>query len=236
MLLRGLTCLDLRWMWNETKLTYHQFRAILAACPDLKELVLRGLYIDLQAAVHYEALHVPYLRYLEISGNNVSRMASLLDVPRLEQLHLANVDEAEYRELMQLFESAWGRLVYPTLRSLRLLNVRMSQPSPAFLNAIASVEELTIIHSVAARFLAILRAQQGSGEAGPSVVLPRLQTLTLLDDVSDETLLTIVGERAALGYPLQRVNVQAGSVNDVYRQYLQQFVRLDGVYFQDQNH
>lgn len=67
-------------------------------------------------------------------------------------------------------------------------------------------------------------------------MLPRLQTLTLLDDVSDEVLLAIVGERAALGYPLQRLNVQANSVNDYYKQYLQQVVRLDGVHFHDQFH
>ena len=64
---------------------------------------------------------------------------------------------------------------------------------------------------------------------------PRLHTLTLLDDTSDEMLLAVVGDRAALGFPLQRLNVHAGSVNVHYRTYLQQFVKLDGVTFRDQN-
>ncbi|KAJ3556697.1 hypothetical protein NM688_g1883 [Phlebia brevispora] len=235
-LLCGLTCLDLRWMWNETKLTYDQFRSILAACPDLKQLVLRGQYVDLQAAIHTEPLCVPSLRYLEISGNNVSRMCSILVAPGLHTLYLANVDEAEFRELMQLFQGFPQRIKHPALRSLRLFNVRTTQPSAGFLEAISTVEEFTIIHSDAARFLPLLRGQQGSGETGPSVILPKLKTLTLLDDASDETLLTVVAERAALGYPLQRVNVHAGSVNGHYRDYLQQLVRLDGIYFQDHNH
>ena len=164
-------------------------------------------------------------------------MFTLLATPGLHMLHLANVDEAEFRELMELFEAPGARDKYPRLRALRLFNVRTAAPSAGFFEAISHVDTLTIVHSDAARFLHLLRAQQGSTEgAAPIMLLPRLQTLTILDDASDEVLLSVVGDRATLGYPLQRLNVHAGSVNVHYRSFLQQFVKLDGIYFRDQNH
>ena len=84
-------------------------------------------------------------------------------------------------------------------------------PSARFSGAFSHVDTLTIVHSDAARFLHLLCAQQGSTEGdAPIMFLPRLQTLTILDDASDEVLPSVVGDRATLGHSLQRLTVHAG--------------------------
>ena len=96
----NLTVLDLRWLWLQTRLQYEQFRAVLAASPNIRALILRGTYIHLHSGRQYPPLAIPTLRYLEVSGDNVCRMSSLLETPGLEELTLANLDETEFREFV----------------------------------------------------------------------------------------------------------------------------------------
>ena len=118
----GLSVLDLRWLWSDTKLSYQQLRGLLAASPNLRKLVLRGLYVELNPAVCYPTISITSLVSLELSGDNVSFMRSLLDIPALQELSLVNVDEAEWRDLMRSFEFP-ARRSYPHLHSLHCLNV-----------------------------------------------------------------------------------------------------------------
>ena len=96
----NLTVLDLRWLWLQTRLQYEQFRTVLLASPAIRALILRGTYIHLHSGRQYPALAIPTLRYLELSGDNVCRMSSLLETPGLEELTLANLDETEFREFV----------------------------------------------------------------------------------------------------------------------------------------
>ncbi|KAI0338058.1 hypothetical protein BDW22DRAFT_828969 [Trametopsis cervina] len=222
----GLTILDLRWLWNEAKLSYPQLHNLLAASPALKKLVLRGLYVDLTPAAIYPIISVPSLTDLELSGDNVSSMLSLLDVPALEELALANVDEAEFRDLMRSFDIPTRRQ-YPRLRSLHLLNVSTTPIMELFFEAIPNLNAFTIVHSAVIRFLHLLSDHKG--------YLPRLQTLTVLDDASEICLLDTVRNRKDMGHPLQRLNVHAGSMSSHYISLLQQHVKLDGIYFRDRS-
>ncbi|KAI0779225.1 hypothetical protein BC629DRAFT_600036 [Irpex lacteus] len=222
----GLTTLDLRWLWNDTKLSYQQLRGLLAASPNLHKLVLRGLYAELNPAACYPIISVSSLTSLELSGDNVSFMLSLLDIPALEELALANVDEAEFRDLMRSFELPTRRS-YPHLRSLRLLNVSTTPSMERFFEAIPSLELFTVVHSAVVRFLHLLSGRQ--------MYLPKLQTLTVLDDTSEQALLETVVTRKEMGHPLQRLNVHAGSMSLRYIGLLQQHVKLDGIYFRDRS-
>ncbi len=233
--LAGLTTIDLRWLWSDMKLSYEQFKGILSASPFLRKLVLRGLYVELIQGMEYPQLSVPSLQCLEVSGDNVSRITALLITPALEELYLANVDETEFREFMQSFESA-DRAKYPVLRLVHFMNVNTADPTSSFFEAISNIESLTIVHSSAGRFLHLLRSHQDAiGGHSNDIILPRLRNLTLLDDASDETLVEVVGQRAAMGYPLHRVNVNAGSVNLHYRTFLERFVKVDGIHYRDPN-
>ncbi|KAI0090090.1 hypothetical protein BDY19DRAFT_749975 [Irpex rosettiformis] len=222
----GLTVLDLRWLWSDTKLSYQQLRGLLAASPSLRKLVLRGLYVELNPAVCYPSIQISSLVSLELSGDNVSFMRTLLDVPALEELSLVNVDEAEYRELMRSFDPPTRRS-YPHLRTLSYLNVRTTPSMERFFEAIPDLELLTIVHSAVTRFLPIL--------SNPRGFLPKLQTLTVLDDAPEQILLETVLNRKEMGYPLQRLNVHAGSMSAHYIGLLQQHVKLDGIYFRDRS-
>ena len=153
-------------------------------------------------------------------------MRSLLDIPALQELSLVNVDEAEWRDLMRSFEFP-ARRSYPHLHSLHCLNVSTTPSMEHLFEAIPSLETLTVVHSAVNRFLHLL--------SSPRVYLPKLQTLTVLDDASEQALLELVLKRKEMGHPLQRLNVQAGSMSAHYAGLLQQHVKLDGIYFRDRS-
>ncbi|KAH9926846.1 hypothetical protein B0H21DRAFT_712293 [Amylocystis lapponica] len=222
-----LETLDIRWMWNRTKLFYPQFRDLLAASPSLTKLILRGKHVELRPTRIYEPILVPTLRYLELSGDNVCRMSSILVTPALETLTLANVDESEFREFVAWLPTAGAR--YPALQSLILLNVETY--------AFSSITELTIINSGADRFLELLRIKQpGSDSCGPisprahTPTWPLIKTMTLVDDASYDKLYEIVSERAKLRLPLKRLILHAAYThNQHWWMPLMQYVKIDGV-------
>jgi hypothetical protein len=151
---------------------------------------------------------------------------SLLDIPALEELSLANVDEAEFRDLMRSFYLP-ARRQYQQLRCLYLLNVSTLPSMEPFFEAIPNLKSLTVVHSAVTRFLPLLSSQYA--------FLPHLQTLTVLDDAPEQTLLETVLSRRTMGFPIQRLNVHAGSMSAQYIALLQQYVKLDGIYFRDRS-
>ncbi|KAH8070765.1 hypothetical protein BXZ70DRAFT_775259 [Cristinia sonorae] len=232
-ILTRLETLDLRWLWSDTKLSYHQFHDLMKVSPTLTTLVLRGFYVQLLPATNYDAIQAPSLRHLEISGDSVCAMLSLLVTPALNSLLLANVDESEFRVLGNFFQSSMTNR-YPSLRSLTLLNVKTSKPTPGFLEVMSNIEDLTIINAGSEDFLAVLRARQEGDDKSAGHVMPafpRLHNLTLLHDVDPETLLDMVRNRKEHKYPLESLIVHAGSLSSEFHQQLQQYLRVDGIYY-----
>ena len=231
--LKNLDTLDLRWLWSDTKLSYHQFHSLMKVSPTLTTLVLRGFYVQLLPATNYDPIHAPALRHLEISGDSVCAMLTLLVTPSLNSLLLANVDESEFRVLGNFFQSS-KMSRYPSLCSLTLLNVKTSKPTPGFLEVMSNITDLTIINAGSEDFLAVLRARrEGDDEFSDAVMpaFPRLRNLTLLHDVDPETLIDMVCNRKEHGYPLEYLIVHAGSLSSDFQQQLQQYLRVDGIYY-----
>ncbi|KAI1788003.1 hypothetical protein LXA43DRAFT_895365 [Ganoderma leucocontextum] len=219
--LHNLIALDLRWLWHQTRLQYEQFRNVLAASPNIRALILRGTYIHLHAGRAYPPLQIPTLRYLELSGDTVCRMSSILETPNLQELTLANLDETEFREFVASLplpggEAGPGR--YPVLRSLSLLNASMCTPTRRFTRALPTITHLTVINSATSKFLQLFRkehADPAEGESGSVLSWPHLRKLTLVDDEVDYFLLHgVVRERAALGAPLDRLVLNAPFIHD----------------------
>ncbi|CDO71034.1 hypothetical protein BN946_scf184844.g38 [Trametes cinnabarina] len=241
--LMDLTTIDLRWLWLRTRLQYEQFRDMLAASPRIRALILRGTYIHLHAGRTYPPLSIPTLRYLELSGDTVCRMSSLLSTPALEELTLANLDETEFREFVEslpLPTAAGEGGRYPALRSLSLLNASMCTPTRAFMLALPTITHLTVINSATAKFLELFRkdsehAAAGAAEGRPS--WPRLRKLTLVDDVDYHLLYGVVQERAALGLPLTRLVLNAPFIHDeALVESLEEYVEVDIVKDVDLDH
>ncbi|TBU47094.1 hypothetical protein BD309DRAFT_988309 [Dichomitus squalens] len=240
--LHNLVALDLRWLWHQTRLQYEQFRSVIAASPNIRALILRGTYIHLHAGRAYPPLHIPTLRYLELSGDTVCRMSSLLETPNLQELTLANLDETEFREFVASLPlptdtsaaasaspsgSATGLGRYPALRNLSLLNASMCTPTRRFTRALPTITHLTVINSATSKFLQLFRKEHAGPDAhgygyGHShshsegvLSWPHLKKLTLVDDEVDYFLLHgVVRERAALGAPLDRLILNAPFIHD----------------------
>lgn len=229
-ILTDLDTLDLRWLWSDTKLRYDQFHSLMKVSPTLTTLVLRGFYVQLLPATNYAAIHAPALRHLEISGDSVCAMLSLLVTPSLNSLLLANVDESEFRVLGNFFQSS-KKSRYPSLRSLSLLNVKTSKPTLGFLEVMSQITDLTIINAGSEDFLAVLRARQEGEEGHVEPAFPHLRTLTILHDVDPETLLSMVRNRKEHNFPLDTLIVHAGSLSSEVQQQLQQYLRVDGIYY-----
>jgi len=232
-LLFGLSTLDIRWLWSR-RLIYPQFQDLLAASPALTRLTLRGKHVDLRPHEEYVPIYLPNLRFLELSGDNVCLMSSLLITPALETLTLANVDEGEFREFMTGLSASIPR--YSTLRSLVLLNVATCPLSPDFVAAFSTITQLVIINSGAERFLDLLRiSQQGNGMNAEALVWPRLRDVTMLDQTNYDTLYAMVAERAAHGLPLQRLIVHAEFIHRYMFTPLTQYVKIDSVTYLDRD-
>ncbi|KAI8974825.1 hypothetical protein BD414DRAFT_524785 [Trametes punicea] len=233
----NLTTIDLRWLWLRTRLQYDQFRDMLAASPRLRALILRGTYIHLHAGRSYPPLPIPTLRYLELSGDTVCRMSSLLCTPALEELTLANLDETEFREFVDSLpdpgrDGARGR--YPALRTLSLLNASMCTPTRRFMLALPTITHLTVINSATAKFLELFRKEHAEDGL---LSWPRLRKLTLVDDVDYFLLYGVVKERAAMRMPLQRLVLNAPFIHDDYLvSTLEEFVDVDIVKDVDLDH
>lgn len=234
-ILTNLDTLDLRWLWSDTKLSYNQFHSLMKVSPTLTTLVLRGFYVQLLPATDYEPIQAPALRHLEISGDSVCAMLSLLVTPSLHSLSLANVDESEFRVLGNFFETSKTSR-YPSLCSLSLLNVKTSRPTHGFLEVMSNITDLTIINAGSEDFLAVLRGHNEDSEDGETTqhippAFPRLCNLTLLHDVKSGTLVEMVSNRKDHGFPLDSLIVHAGSLGEDFQQQLQQFLRVDGIYY-----
>ncbi|RPD60306.1 hypothetical protein L226DRAFT_272889 [Lentinus tigrinus ALCF2SS1-7] len=212
----NLTALDLRWLWLQTRLQYEQFRQVLSASPNIRALILRGTYIHLHAGRTYPTLSIPTLRYLELSGDHVCRMSSLLSTPNLVELTLANLDETEFREFvaslpLPTVDGGGGR--YPSLRSLSLLNASMCTPTKRFTRALPTITHLTVINSATAKFLQLFRKEHAD-TADNELSWPQLQKLTLVDEVDYFLLFGVVRDRAAIGSPLERIVLNAPFIHD----------------------
>ncbi|KAI0659933.1 hypothetical protein C8Q70DRAFT_1044904 [Cubamyces menziesii] len=209
----NLTTIDLRWLWLRTRLQYDQFRDMLAASPRIRALILRGTYIYLHSGRTYPPLSIPTLRYLELSGDNVCRMSSLLATPALEELTLANLDETEFREFVDSLPDGRDGGRYPALRALSLLNASMCTPTRRFMLALPTISHLTVINSATAKFLELFRKEHAEDGL---LSWPRLRQLTLVDDVDYFLLYGVVQERAALHLPLSRLVLNAPFIHDDY--------------------
>ncbi|KAI0367433.1 hypothetical protein BV20DRAFT_565761 [Pilatotrama ljubarskyi] len=230
----NLTTLDLRWLWLRTRLQYDQFRDMLAASPRLRALILRGTYIHLHSGRTYPPLAIPTLRYLELSGDNVCRMSSLLATPALEELTLANLDETEFREFVDSLPDGRDGGRYPALRALSLLNASMCTPTRGFMLALPTISHLTVINSATAKFLELFRKEHAEDGL---LSWPRLKKLTLVDDVDYFLLYGVVRERAALHLPLDRLVLNAPFIHDASLvSTLENFVEVDIVKDVDLDH
>ncbi|KAH9848754.1 hypothetical protein C2E23DRAFT_842428 [Lenzites betulinus] len=230
----NLTTLDLRWLWLRTRLQYDQFRDMLAASPRLRALILRGTYIHLHSGRTYPPLAIPTLRYLELSGDTVCRMSSLLSTPGLEELTLANLDETEFREFVDSLEDGRDGGRYPALHALSLLNASMCTPTRRFMLALPTITHLTVINSATAKFLELFRKEHAEDGL---LSWPRLRKLTLVDDVDYFLLYGVVKERAALHLPLERLILNAPFIHDDYLvSTLEEYVDVDIVKDVDLDH
>lgn len=212
----NLTTLDLRWLWLQTRLQYEQFRQVLSASPNIRALILRGTYIHLHAGRTYPTLSIPTLRYLELSGDHVCRMSSLLSTPNLVELTLANLDETEFREFVASLplptaDGGGGR--YPSLLSLSLLNASMCTPTKRFTRALPTITHLTVINSATAKFLQLFRKEHAD-TADNELSWPNLRKLTLVDEVDYFLLYGVVRDRAAIDSPLERIVLNAPFIHD----------------------
>lgn len=252
--LHGLASLDLRWLWHRTKLIYPQFCSLLDASPGLTRLVLRGSYVHLIPKEHYPIIHLPVLRELEISGDSVCRMSALLSTPVLEALTLANIDDSEFRELLNSFHHAGvsgAPSRYPSLKSLTLLNVCTTVLEDEFIlafsaTAFASISSLAIIHSGTERFMNLLEEHKVEDEPmivnnvevrahKQWIVWPGLKTLTVVDEIDHDKLYHMVLTRKGMGAPLSRVVLHAAYFNYAGMSQLQQYVKLDGIHTRDRD-
>lgn len=235
--LTGLSTLDIRWLWNRTRLAYSQFRDLLAASPALTKLILRGKHVELRPGSEYEPICLPALRYLELSGDNVCRMCSLLITPALETLTLVNVDESEFREFVGWLPFAGPR--YGALQSLSFVNVATCTLTGEFTSAFSTITQLSIVNSNADQFLELLRTKQSDRDAciTPGMLIwPRLKHITLLDDANYDKLYGMVAERAAMSTPLQRLILHAPYThNTPLMAPLMQYVKIDGVTYLDRD-
>ncbi|KAI0690504.1 hypothetical protein C8T65DRAFT_711629 [Cerioporus squamosus] len=235
----NLTTLDLRWLWLQTRLHYEQFRHLLSASPNIRALILRGTYINLHTGRAYPPLSIPTLRYLEISGDHVCRMSSLLSTPGLTELALANLDETEFREFVASLplpnaDGSGGR--YPSLQSLSLLNASMCTPTKRFTRALPTITHLTVINSATSKFLQLFRKEHADTEDN-ELSWPHLRKLTLVDEVDYFLLYGVVRERAALDSPLERIVLNAPFIHDEsLLATLEKFVEVDIVKGVDLDH
>ncbi|KAI0687579.1 hypothetical protein C8Q76DRAFT_760157 [Earliella scabrosa] len=234
----NLTCIDLRWLWHQTRLQYEQFRDVLAMSPNIRALILRGTYIHLGR--EYPPLSIPTLRYLELSGDHVCRMSSLLSTPALQELVLANLDETEFREFVASLPlpDADGRgSRYPVLRSLTLLNASMCTPTRRFTRALPTVTHLEVINSATAKFLQLFRKEHADTTEDAALSWPLLRRLTLVDEVDYFLLYGVVRDRAAADSPLERLVLNAPFIHDDNLvASLEEFVRVDIVKDVDLDH
>ncbi|OJT07664.1 hypothetical protein TRAPUB_1463 [Trametes pubescens] len=230
----NLTTIDLRWLWLRTRLQYDQFRDMLAASPRVRALILRGTYIHLHSGRSYPPVAIPTLRYLELSGDTVCRMSSLLSTPALEELTLANLDETEFREFVDSLPDGRDGGRYPALRALSLLNASMCTPTRRFMLALPTISHLTVINSATAKFLELFRKEHAEDGL---LSWPRLRKLTLVDDVDYFLLYGVVKERQALRLPLERLILNAPFIHDEYLvSTLEEFVEVDIVKDVDLDH
>lgn len=235
----NLTTLDLRWLWHQTRLQYEQFRTVLTASPSIRALILRGTYIHLHAGRAYPPLSIPTLRYLELSGDHVCRMSSLLATPGLEELTLANLDETEFREFVASLplpdaDGRGGR--YPALQALSLLNASMCTPTRRFTRALPTITHLTVINSATAKFLQLFRKEHEDA-ADSALSWPHLRKLTLVDEVDYFLLHGVVRDRAAADVPLERIVLNAPFIHDeLLIASLEEFVNVDIVKDVDLDH
>ncbi|KAH9917114.1 uncharacterized protein BXZ73DRAFT_92391 [Epithele typhae] len=217
----NLTMLDLRWLWLQTRLQYEQFAKLLAASPSITALVLRGTYIHLHSGRQYPPLSIPTLRYLEVSGDNVCRMSSILETPNLVELTLANLDETEFREFVASLPvpgetTITGNILgprYPRLHSLSLLNASMCTPTRRFTRALPTVTHLTVINSATAKFLQLFREDLAE-RTTYGLSWPNLRKFTFIDEVDYFHLYGVIRERAAAGAPLQRLVFNSPFIHD----------------------
>ncbi|KAI0760711.1 hypothetical protein C8Q74DRAFT_1298391 [Fomes fomentarius] len=236
----SLTCLDLRWLWHQTRLQYEQFRGVLASSPNIRALILRGTYIHLHAGRAYPPLAIPTLRYLELSGDHVCRMSSLLSTPGLVELTLANLDETEFREFVASLplpdeDGTGGR--YPALQSLSLLNASMCTPTRRFTFALPTITHLTVINSATAKFLQLFRKEHAEDTGDNALSWPNLRKLTLVDEVDYFLLYGVVRDRAAADSPFERLVLNAPFIHDDNLvANLEEFVRVDIVKDVDLDH
>ncbi|KAL6300929.1 hypothetical protein BKA93DRAFT_799677, partial [Sparassis latifolia] len=228
--LSGLSAIDICWMWDQTKLMYTQFRDLLADLPSLERLILQGRHVELHPNLTYEAIHVPSLRYLELSGDNVCRLSSILITPELNTLVLVNVDESEFREFVGCLSSVEVR--YSALRFLVFANVTTCDLSSGFTEAFPNIVQLTIINSHANHFIELMLTKHDSMVPGPGKgIWPLLNTIALIaDDVNYDGLRQMLLKRIA-----QHLRVQRLILNGIYTHNhqnvssLMDLVNVDGI-------
>ncbi|GBE88829.1 hypothetical protein BKA93DRAFT_774904 [Sparassis latifolia] len=228
--LSGLSAIDIRWMWDRTKLMYPQFRDLLADSPSLQRLILRGRHVELRPSSTYESIHVPSLRYLELSGDNICRLSSILITPELETLALVNVDESEFREFVGSLSSV--KIRYSALRFLIFVNVTTCDLSSGFTEAFPNIVQLTIINSHANHFVELMLRKHDSMYPGPDTgIWPLLNTIVLIaDDVNYDRLRQMLLKRTAEQLAVQRLILNGiYTHNHQYVSPLMDLVKVDGI-------
>ncbi|GBE90233.1 hypothetical protein SCP_1900820 [Sparassis crispa] len=228
--LSGLSTIDIRWMWDQTKLMYPQFRDLLQDSPALEQLILRGRHVELHPNSTYESIHVPSLRYLELSGDNICRLSSILITPELETLALVNVDESEFREFVGWLLSVEIR--YSALRFLVFVNVTTCGLPSGFTEAFPNIVQLTIINSHANHFIELMLRTHGSMCPDPDKgIWPLLNTIALIaDDVNYDRLRQMLLKRTAQQLPVQRLVLNGiYTYNHQYVSPLMDLVKVNGI-------
>ncbi|KAL6303848.1 hypothetical protein BKA93DRAFT_785894, partial [Sparassis latifolia] len=228
--LSGLSTIDIRWMWDQTKLMYPQFRDLLQDSPALEQLILRGRHVELHPNSTYESIHVPSLRYLELSGDNICRLSSILITPELETLALVNVDESEFREFVGWLLSVEIR--YSALRFLVFVNVTTCGLPSGFTEAFPNIVQLTIINSHANHFIELMLRTHGSMCPDPDKgIWPLLNTIALIaDDINYDRLRQMLLKRTAQQLPVQRLVLNGiYTYNHQYVSPLMDLVKVNGI-------
>jgi len=118
---------------------------------------------------------------------------------------------------------------YPSLKSLELLNVKTSLPSPGFLRAMSAITQLTIINAASDDFLDGLRCRRPTEESPGPPAFPQLRKLTILHDIRMEVLHEVIEERTKNGYPLQTLVLYQETLTPQICAYFRPYVTVDGV-------
>jgi len=228
--LAGLLTIDIRWMWDSTKLLYAELRDLIAASPTLQRLILRGRHVELRPSATYEPIPIPSLRYLELSGDNICQLASILITPNLETLALVNVDESEFREFVWWLSKA--DVKYSALRYLIFVNVTTCDLSSQFTEAFPAIGQLSIINSHADNFVELLNREKNADDKPiETIIWQSLKTIVLIDDVNYDRLAHMVCKRAGQKFPLGRLILNGifTKRNEEKVWPLMEHVRVDGI-------